>query len=146
VNTGSLFLPDGLVAPYRQPEASTWDDGETPHGPRYAAMQAWKANSFRPAAARAAAAFEEIRRVLARHENEKPRRTPAEAVCRVPGAHPENVLLTREEIDALLECSHPVVAGETLWAQAEEAAEYRIEAQNRRSSWEYQPPAPPEPY
>lgn len=144
VNSGMLFLPDGLVKPYRQPEASTWDDGETPHGPRYAAMQAWKANTFRPAAARAAAAFEEIRRILARHE--EPRSAHAEAECPVPGAHPENVLLTREEIDALLERSHPVAVGETLWAQAEEAAEYRIEAQNRQSTWEYLPPAPPAPY
>ncbi|MEU0389209.1 hypothetical protein [Streptomyces chartreusis] len=144
VNTGALFLPDGLVAPYRQPETSTWDDGATPHGPRYAAMQAWKASTFRPAAARAAAAFEEIRRVLARHT--EPRRTPTGSECHVPGAHPENVRLTREEIEALLEHSHPVVACETLWAQAEEAAEYRIEAQNRRSTWEYLPPAPPEPH
>lgn len=144
VATGTLFLPDGLVAPYRQPEASTWDDGETPHGPRYAAMQAWKASTFRPAAARAAAAFEEIRRVLAHHA--RPRRTPTAPECHVPGAHPENVRLTREEIGTLLEHSHPVVAGETLWDQAEEAAEYRIEAQNRRASWEYLPPAPPEPY
>lgn len=144
VNTGTLFLPDGLVAPYRQPEASTWDDGTTAHGSRYAAMQAWKASTFRPAAARAAAAFEEIRRVLDRHA--EPRRTPAAAECRIPGARPENVLLTREEIDTLLERSHPVVVGEALWAQAEEAAEYRIEAEDRRSSWEYLPPAPPEPY
>ncbi|GAA2523113.1 hypothetical protein GCM10010276_87740 [Streptomyces longisporus] len=144
VNTGTLFLPDGLVTPYRQPEASTWDDGETSHGPRYAAMQAWKASTFRPAAARAAAAFEEIRRVLARHA--EPRRTATASECRIPGARPENVQLTREEIDALLENSHPVVAGETLWAQAEEAAEYRIEAQNRRDNWEYLPPAPPEPH
>ncbi|MFF7764183.1 hypothetical protein [Streptomyces griseorubiginosus] len=144
VNTGVLFLPDGLIAPYRQPEVSTGDDGATPHGPRYAAMQAWKASTFRPAATRAAAAFEEIRRVLARHT--EPRRTPATPECRIPGAHPENVLLTREEIDTLLERSHPVVVGEALWAQAEEAAEYRIEAENRRSNWEYLPPAPPEPY
>jgi hypothetical protein len=143
VNTGMLFLPDGLVAPYRQPETSTWDDGETLLGPRYAAMQAWKARTFRPAAARAAAAFEEIRRVLAR--NAEPRRTPTAQECHVPGAHPENVLLTREEIDALLENSHPVVACETLWAQAEEAAEHRIEAEGRRDSWEYWPPALPEP-
>lgn len=143
VSSGTLFLPDGLVAPYRQPETSTWDDGETMFGPRYAAMQAWKTRTFRPAAARAAAAFEEIRRVLARHA--QPRRTSAATECRVPGAHPENVLLTSEEFDALLENSHPVVAGETLWAQAEEAAEYRIEAENRRGSWEYLPPAPPEP-
>ncbi|WP_331736731.1 hypothetical protein OG426_55255 (plasmid) [Streptomyces canus] len=144
VNTGLLFLPDGLVAPYRQPETSTWDEGDTPHGPRYAAMQARKASTFRPAAVRAAAAFEEIRRVLARHA--QPRKASAASECRVPGAHPENVRLTREEIDALLESSHPMVAGETLWAQAEEAAEYRIEAQNRRNSWEYLPPAPPEPH
>ncbi|MFI5688390.1 hypothetical protein [Streptomyces sp. NPDC051636] len=144
VNTCALFLPDGLVAPYRQPETSTWDDGATPHGPRYAVMQARKARTFRPAAARAAAAFEEIRRVLARHT--EPRSTPTAPECNVPGAHPKNVRLTREEIDALLENSPPVVAGETLWAQAEEAAEYRIEAENRRSTWEYLPPAPPEPH
>ncbi|MFJ2008008.1 hypothetical protein [Streptomyces chartreusis] len=144
VNSGTLFLPEGLVAPYRQPETSTWDDGETSHGPRYAAMQAWKAHTFRPAATRAAAAFDEIRRALARHA--EPRRTPTAPECHVPGAHPENVQLTREEIDALLETSHPVVAGETLWAQTEEAAKYRIEAQNRRSTWEYLPPAPPEPH
>ncbi|WP_345126934.1 hypothetical protein [Streptomyces chiangmaiensis] len=141
VNAGTLFLPDGLVAPYRQPETSTWDDGATPHGPRYAAMQAWKASTFRPAAARAAAAVEEIRRVLAGHV--EPRRTPT-AQERHVGAHPQDVRLTREEIDALLESSHPVVACETLWAQAEVAAESRIGAQNRRSTWEYLPAAPPE--
>lgn len=144
VNSGMLFLPDGLVAPYRQPETSTWDGGETPHSPRYAAMQAWKASTFRPAAARAATALEEIRRVLARHA--EPRKAAAVPERHVPGAHPENVRLTREEIDNLLENSHLVVAGETLWAQAEEAAEYRIEAQNRRSTWEYLPPTPPEPH
>jgi hypothetical protein len=142
VNTGDLFLPDGLVAPYRQPKTSTWDDGETMHGPRYAAMQAWKAQAFRPAAARAAAAFDEIRRVLARHT--EPRGIHNSQACQVPGAHPENVLLTREEIDALLETSHPVVACETLWVQAEEAAEYRADADGL-DSWAFLPPAPPEP-
>ncbi|MFE2693702.1 hypothetical protein [Streptomyces mirabilis] len=142
VNSGALFLPDGLVAPYRQPETSTWDDNSTPHGPRYAAMQATKASTYRPAAVRAAAALEEIRRVLARTAD----RTPAPAPeCRIPGARPENVRLTSEEIAALVENSHPTVACETLWAQAEEAADYRIEAESRIDSWEYWPPAAPEP-
>uniref|UniRef100_UPI003F499081 hypothetical protein n=1 Tax=Streptomyces chartreusis TaxID=1969 RepID=UPI003F499081 len=55
VNTGQLHLPDGLIAPYRQPKTSTWDDGTTPHGPNYATMQALKTRTYRPAAARAAA-------------------------------------------------------------------------------------------
>lgn len=40
--------------------------------------------------------------------------------CPVSCAHPENLRLTREGIDALPENSQPVVANETLWAQAEE--------------------------
>ncbi|MGW4784866.1 hypothetical protein [Streptomyces sp. NPDC004230] len=143
VNSGSLFLPDGLVAPYRQPETSTSDDGNTPHGPRYAAMQAFKANTYRPAADRAATALKEVRKVLANRSGK--RRPQPEGERRVPGAQPENLQLTRQEIDALLAENHPVTACETLWEQTEQAAEFRIERENRRDSWEYQPPVSPEP-
>ncbi|CAC36679.1 hypothetical protein PV411_38320 [Streptomyces sp. NRRL_B-16638] len=144
VNTGQLFLPDGLIAPYRQPTTSTWDDNATRHGPRYAAMQALKARTFRPAAARAAAAFEEIRRILGRRAEPGPATTSS--VCRVPGARPENVLLSSTEIASLVETHDPVVACETLWAQVDEAAEHRLDTEDRLGSWEYWPPAGPEPY
>ncbi|MFJ3363551.1 hypothetical protein [Streptomyces anthocyanicus] len=143
-NTGQLLFPDGLIAPYRQPATSIWDDNGTRHGPRYAAMQARKARVFRPAAARAAAAFEEIRRILARRAEPGPATTSP--VCRVPGARPENVLLSSAEIAALVETHDPAVACETLWAQAEEAAEHRLDTEDRLGSWEYWPPAGPEPY
>ncbi|WP_406263274.1 hypothetical protein OIA45_48180 (plasmid) [Streptomyces chartreusis] len=143
VNTGELYLPDGLIAPYRQPTTSTWDDDANPHGPRYAAMQAFKARTYRPAAARAAAALTYTRQLVTRQRQPARERPAPEG--RVPGAHPENVLLTRQEIDALVENSPPVLAGEALWAQAEEATEYRLDAECRRGTWEYNPPAPPEP-
>uniref|UniRef100_UPI003F493FB5 hypothetical protein n=1 Tax=Streptomyces chartreusis TaxID=1969 RepID=UPI003F493FB5 len=142
-NTGELYLPDGLITPYRQPETSTWDDGATSHGPRYTAMQASKARDYRPATARAAAALLETRRLVTRQR--RPAQEGAAQESRIPGAHPENVLLTRQEIDALVENSPPVLAGETLWAQAEEATEYRLDSESRRGTWEYNPPAPPEP-
>ncbi len=143
VNSGSLYLPNGLVAPYRQPEASTWDDGQTLHGPRYAAMQEHKASTYRPAAKRAATVLREVREILSSRGSSAAVRLPGE--CRVPGARPENVLLTSEEFAALIAAHPPVMACETLWSQAEEAAEYRIETQGRLDSWEYWPPAPPEP-
>ena len=58
---------------------------------------------------------------------------------------PENLRLTREEFDELVENSHPVMACETLWAQAEVAADYRIDAENRLGTREYSPSSPPEP-
>ncbi|MFJ3310913.1 hypothetical protein ACIPSA_49890 [Streptomyces sp. NPDC086549] len=142
VNSGTLFMPDGLVAPYRQPEASTWDDGSTRHGSRYAAMQVQKAATYRPAAARAVTALQEVRALLA--SRVKLQVSPW-GKRPVPGARPENVLLTSEEFATLLETTHPVVACETLWVQAEKVAEHRIEAESRLDSWEYWPPAPPEP-
>ncbi|QKZ23917.1 hypothetical protein [Streptomyces chartreusis] len=138
VNAGELHLPDGLVAPYRQPETSTWDDDANPHGPRYAAMQAFKARTYRPAAARAAAALTETRRLVTRQRQPAQERPAQES--RIPGAHPENVLLTRQEFASLVENSLPVLAGETLWAQTDEAAEYRLDAECRRGTWEYNPP------
>lgn len=137
-NAGTLFMPDGLVAPYRQPEASTWDDGSTPHGPRYAAMQAQKAATYRPAAARAVTALQEIRALLANRA--KHHASPLKEGA-VPGARSENVLLTSEEFATLLETTHPVVACETLWDQAEEIAQHRIGTESRLGSWEYWPPA-----
>ncbi|MGW1365087.1 hypothetical protein ACWCQP_47895, partial [Streptomyces chartreusis] len=131
------------IAPYRQPEASTWDDGATPHGPRYAAMQAFKARTYRVAAARAAAALTETRRLVTRQREPAQERPVQES--RIPGAHPENVLLTRQEFASLVESSTPVLAGETLWAQADEATAYRLDAECRRGTWEYNPPTPPEP-
>lgn len=143
VNAGELHLPDDLVAPYRQPKTSTWDDGTTPHGPNYATMQALKTRTYRPAAARAAAALTETRRLVTRQQ--RPARERPAQESRIPGALPENVLLTRQEFASLVENSPPVLAGETLWAQAEEATEYRLDTENRRKTWEYNPPAPPEP-
>ncbi|MEW2467955.1 helix-turn-helix domain-containing protein [Streptomyces sp. NPDC046994] len=142
VNSGSLFLPDGLVAPYRQPETSTWDDGKTPHGPRYEAMQVFKASTYRPAAARAATALQEIRQALANRSGKH--RLEPQRGRRVSGAHPENLRLTRQEIDALLAENRPVTACESLWADAEQSAERRIEAESRLDSWEYRSPASPE--
>ncbi|MFJ1874234.1 hypothetical protein [Streptomyces chartreusis] len=141
-NTGTLHLPDGLITPYRQPETSTWDDDTTTHGPRYTTMQASKARDYRPAATRAAAALKQARQLLTHRERAKQQSTQT---CRIPGAHPENVLLTRQEFASLVENSPPVLAGETLCAQAEEATEYRLDTENRRKTWEYNPPAPPEP-
>ncbi|MFE7445892.1 hypothetical protein ACFU7X_36210, partial [Streptomyces chartreusis] len=143
VNTGELYLPDGLVAPYRQPETSTWDDGTTPHGPRYTAMQTSKAHTYRPAAARATAALTETRRRVTR-QRQPAKKQPAPK-SRIPGAHPENVLLTRQEIDALIKNSPPTPACETLWAQAEKATQHRLDTENRHTTWEYNPQAPPEP-
>ncbi|MEU9662707.1 hypothetical protein [Streptomyces chartreusis] len=143
VNAGQLHLPDGLVAPYRQPETSTGDDGTTPHGPRYTAMQASKAHTYRAPAARAAAALTETRRLVTRQR--QPTNDHAPPKSRIPGAHPENVLLTRQEFAFLMENSPPVLASDTMWAQAQEATEYRLEAECRRDTWEYNPPTPPEP-
>ncbi|MFE6946561.1 hypothetical protein [Streptomyces chartreusis] len=143
VNAGQLYLPDGLVAPYRRPETSTWDDGSTPHGPRYAAMQTFKARTYRPAAARAAASLTETRRLVTRQHEPAQERPVQES--RIPGAHPENVLLTRQEFASLVENSTPMLVGETLWAQADEATAYRLDAECRRGTWEYNPPTPPEP-
>ncbi|MGW6792406.1 hypothetical protein [Streptomyces chartreusis] len=143
VNTGQLYLPDGLVAPYRQPETSTWDNDTTPHSPRYAAMQALKARTYRPAAARAAAALTKTRRQVTRQRQPTQERPAPES--RIPGAHPENVLLTHQEIASLIKHSPPIPAGETLWAHAEEATENRLNTERRHSTWEYNPPTQPEP-
>lgn len=135
-NAGALYLPDGLIAPYRQPEASTWDDDATRFGPRYARMQAWKAHTFRPAAARAAAALQEVRQALAARPG---RRTPLSRPGGVPGAHPENVLLTRTEIQDLVDGSAAIPACTTLWDETEQATQWRLEQEERDTTWEYAP-------
>ncbi|WP_190194431.1 helix-turn-helix domain-containing protein [Streptomyces minutiscleroticus] len=142
-NTGTLYLPDGLVTPYRQPAVSTWDDNETPFGPRYARMQAWKERAFRPAAARAASALQQMRQALAARPGRRPRAARPNGV---PGAHPENVRLTRAEIDTLMERSAAIPACTTLWDETEQAAEQRVEREGHSTWWEYAPSAATDPF
>ncbi|WP_158857945.1 hypothetical protein [Streptomyces sp. NRRL B-1347] len=116
-HTGHLQLPDGLITPHRRPPVSTGDDDNTPHGPRYAAMQVRKAATHRPAAARARTHLAEVRRQLAaRRSPGSPHPAPARPV--LADARPANVLLTHEEIAHLLQHTDPVIAGESLWSRA----------------------------
>ncbi|QCX82631.1 hypothetical protein C9F11_45355 (plasmid) [Streptomyces sp. YIM 121038] len=100
--TGHLHLPDGLTAPRRRPPVSTGDEGDTPHGPRYAAMQARKAATYRPAAARARTHLADVRRQLAARRAADVL-IPGPARSALADARPENVLLTCAEITRLLE-------------------------------------------
>ncbi|WP_172384712.1 helix-turn-helix domain-containing protein [Streptomyces sp. MNP-20] len=109
--TGHLHLPDGLTTPRRRPPVSTGDEDDTPHGPRYAAMQAHKAATHRPAAARARTHLADVRRQLAaRRGPDGP--LPAPARSALADARPENVLLTHQEIAHLLKHTNPLTTGE----------------------------------
>ncbi|MEU7688764.1 helix-turn-helix domain-containing protein, partial [Streptomyces spectabilis] len=72
-HTGYLLLPDRFPTPYQLP-VSTGDDDSTPHGPRYAAMQARKAAAHRPAAARARTQLADVRQQLAALRSPRPSR------------------------------------------------------------------------
>jgi hypothetical protein len=125
-NSGHIILPDGSVRPYRQAPAdeNRWDG--------------WLAK--RPA--KFAARWEETQ-----HLREKVRAlTPPGrgSVRRIPrglqGARPDRVLLTSEEIDRLTSGSSAPRACADLWAEAEERAAARVEAEQRMEHWELLPP------
>lgn len=126
-NLGLIHLPDGLVQPFRQAPADEQ---------RYDRMLERRAAEFGERWERTQPARAQVRAVT------PPGRGRGGYMPRgLADARPDRVLLTDEEFARLK--AHPwiPVACETLWAEAEEKAAARIEAERRMENWEMLPPS-----
>jgi hypothetical protein len=131
-NTGALLLPGGSVKPYRQAPADEH---------RY---QAWM-ELRREAAERR---WEETAHLRARVRSLVPKaRAERRRVPRgLREAQPDRVLTPSSTLAALAARGCGFRSGEDLWAEAEEIAAARIEAEGRSDWWEYRAGQPAEPW
>lgn len=116
VNQGILFLPDGLITPYRQaPAAENWER----HDEHYAA---WKAYADRRT--EDTAALRQRLRTVTPPGRHRGGRVP----WGLQESRPEQVLLASAEIRELTARTGPVRSNEELWAEADERAQARLAA------------------
>jgi hypothetical protein len=124
-NTGLLYLPDGLVTPYRTAPAS---EG------RY---DAWKAER---------AAEMDERWLKTWHLREEARKATPKA--RTTGRRwravgdASAVLCTTEELKKVIKNTGPILAMETVWQEHDEAVEARLKEEGRYDVWELAPAEP----
>lgn len=128
-NTGLLYLPDGLVTPYRSAPAA---EG------RY---DAWKAQH---------AAEAEARWLRTQHLREAARKATPKARTKgwrwLAVGDASAVLCTTKELEKVMKASGPIQAMETVWQEHDEAVEARLKEEGRYDGWELAPAEPRGPH